>query len=67
MIIINILGYTIIIVKRKKLPYYDYNDYVHNDRGFYDKETNFHITTIMITFTTIAVSMTKKQILSWTR
>ena len=55
MIIINILGYTIIIVKRKKLPYYDYNDYdyndydyndydyndyVHNDRGFYDKETN---------------------------
>jgi len=40
MIVINILGYTIIIIKRKKLPYYDYSDYVHNDRGFYDKETN---------------------------
>ena len=40
MIIINLLGYSIIIVKRKKITYYDHNDYVHNNRGFYNKETN---------------------------
>jgi hypothetical protein len=40
MIVINILGYSIIIVKRTKPVYFNENDYIHNDRGFYDKETN---------------------------